>query len=313
MNEARYRNAERRLWASLGVSPTERRLHLSHSGVGVRVQEVGEGPAVVFVHGGSNSGTSWAPLVAQLEDFRCILLDRPGCGLSDPLATNFDNVERLGAFADALIVDVLDAMGLDSAHVVSTSFGGYMALRSAAAHPARIGRMVEFGWSVGAPIGRTPMVMRIAGIPLVGRALASVPPNERAVKMILRNIGLRQALEAGRFSQEAIDWFLAQLRDTNTMRNEIKAGPRLLTVFGGMNERLLLTKSLLASIQTPIHFLWGDEDLYGGAEIARRFVGQIPNASLELMPGAGHAVWMDDPDRAASTTRGFLGQVGTPT
>ena len=95
MNEARYRKAERRLWASLGVSPTERRLHLSHSGVGVRVQEAGEGPAVVFVHGGSNSGTSWAPLVAQLEDFHCILLDRPGCGLSDPLATNFDNVEQV--------------------------------------------------------------------------------------------------------------------------------------------------------------------------------------------------------------------------
>src|SRR5216684_2208051 len=100
MNEVRYREAERRLWDSLGVTPTEQRLHLDRIGTTVRVQEMGEGPAVVFVHGGSTSGASWAPLVARLDGFRCVVLDRPGCGLSDPLVTGFDDVERLGTFAD---------------------------------------------------------------------------------------------------------------------------------------------------------------------------------------------------------------------
>ena len=306
MNEVRYREAERRLWESVGVEPIEQRVHLGRTGVTVRVQEVGRGPAVVLVHGASNSGSSWAPLVARLEGFRRLILDRPGCGLSDPLATGLDDVARLGAFADGLIVDVLDALGLDHAHVVATSFGGYIALRTAAAHPDRIGRMVEFGWTIGAPIARLPVIMRLAGVPVVGRLLAAVPPNERAVRALFRHIGLRQALDAGRVSQEMLDCYLALLRDTHTMRNEIRAGPRVLRPLRGMDDRVLLSPTLLAKIDTPLHFLWGEEDPFGGAEIARRFVAQLPNAELELVPGAGHAVWIDDPDRAATTTRQFL-------
>jgi 2-hydroxy-6-oxonona-2,4-dienedioate hydrolase len=306
VNEARYREAERRLWESVGVEPIEQRVHLGRTGLTIRVQEVGRGPAVVLVHGASNSGSSWAPLVARLDGFRCLMLDRPGCGLSDPLVTGLDDVERLGAFADGLIVDLLDALGLDDAHVVATSFGGYIALRTAAAHPDRIGRMVEFGWTIGAPIARLPVIMRLAGVPVVGRLLAAVPPNERAVRAMFRHIGLRQALDAGRVSQEMLDCYLALLRDTDTMRNEIRAGPRLLRPLRGMDDRVLLSPTLLAKIDTPLHFLWGEEDPFGGAEIARRFVAQLPNAELELVPGAGHAVWIDDPDRAATTTRRFL-------
>ena len=103
-----------------------------------------------------------------------------------------------------------------------------------------------------------------------------------------------------------LDWFVALLRDTPTMRNELKAGPRIIYARGGMNKRILLPAGLLASIQAPIYFLWGAEDPLGGAEIARQFVKQIPNAELELMPGAGHAVWMDDADHAVSATRAFL-------
>jgi pimeloyl-ACP methyl ester carboxylesterase len=306
VNEARYREAERRMWESVGVTPTEQRLRLDRTGATVRVQEVGEGPAVVFVHGVSNSGVSWAQLVAQLDGFRCVVLDRPGCGLSDPLAVGFDDVERLGAFADALIVDVLDALQLERAHVVATSFGGYMALRGAAAHPDRIDRMVLFGWTVGAPIAKVPVVMRLGSGRAVGRLMAAMPVNERAVRMIFRGIGLRQALEAGRIPQEVLDCFLSLLRDTDTMRNDTRSLPRIMTPLRGMNSSILLPTSLLAKIETPIYWLWGDEDPFGGADVASQFVAQLPKAELELMPGAGHAVWIDDPDHAAKTTRTFL-------
>ena len=44
----------------------------------------------------------------------------------------------------------------------------------------------------------------------------------------------------------------------------------------------------------------------GGGEIARRFAGQLPDAELELMSGAGHAPWMDDPDFVAERVGAFL-------
>ncbi len=98
----RYRSAEQRLWRTLGVTPVERSVKLARTGVTVRLQEVGAGPPVVFVHGASNAGTSWASLAALLGGFRCLLLDRPGCGLSDPLPQPLDDSARLAAFADDL-------------------------------------------------------------------------------------------------------------------------------------------------------------------------------------------------------------------
>lgn len=304
MNEQKYREAERRLWDSVGVTPTEQRVRLERAGATVRIQEVGEGTPVVLLHGASNSGSSWATLVARMEGFRCLMVDKPGSGLSEPFPKTFD-LETLNAFADAYVPDILDGLGLESAHVVATSYGGYTALRSAAAHPDRIERMVAFGWTTGAPTSKIPLLMRVATIPALGRLMTSMPAPESAVRSMFKQIGLREALENGRVSQEAIDWYRSQLNDTDTMRNELAAGPRLMTM-KGFDERIYLGDDLLGSIETPVYFLWGEKDPFGDAAIARAFVAKIPNAKLELLPGTGHAVWMDDPDKTAEVTKSFL-------
>ena len=304
-NEARYREAERRLWASVGVAPTERRLPLEHLGLSVRVQEVGDGPTVLFVHGATNSGSSWADLVKDLDGFRCVLLDRPGCGLSDPVPRPFTDVAALQAFADVLIPDVLDALGAARASVVATSFGSWFSLRAAAAHPDRIDRMVLFSYPLGAPMPHAPMVMRLATLPVLAGLTASIPPTERAVRMLLRQIGLRDALASGKFSRVHVDTFLALLRDTDTMRNEVRAGPRVFTVRDGLHPEMLHTPALLAQVAAPTSFLWGREDPMGGEAVARPFVAQLPNAELEMISG-GHAVWIDQPERAAALTTEFL-------
>jgi pimeloyl-ACP methyl ester carboxylesterase len=306
MNVQRFRETEQRLWESVGVAPTERCVHLDRADCAVRVQEVGAGPPVVFVHGASNGGSSWASLAARLDGFRCVLLDRPGCGLSDPFPTRPDGLEGIEARADSLIVDVLDALGLAQAHVVATSYGGYFAFRGAAAHPDRLGRIVEFGWTVGAPMAKVPLVMRISSARALGWMMARVPPTEHAVRMLLRQIGLGAALDSGRFDQLSLDWFVSLLRDTHTMRNEFAASPKLISPIGGMNEEVVLSARLLADIRSPVHFLWGEDDPNGGADIARAFVDLLPNAELELISGAGHAPWIDDPDRAAVATRKFF-------
>ncbi len=118
MSEGIYRQAEQRMWSSVGASPSEQRVHLPRIGTSVRGQEVGEGTPILFVHGASNSGTSWANLAPRLDGFRCLLLDRPGCGLSDPLPEPFEDVAALERFSDALLVDVLNALDLQKSHIV---------------------------------------------------------------------------------------------------------------------------------------------------------------------------------------------------
>lgn len=304
MDEAAFREAESRVWEAAGAQPVERLLSLPTVGTTARVLELGEGPPAVFIHGASTGATSWASLAIRLPGVRCILLDRPGCGLSPPRPRTTEPA-AVAAYADALVVDVLDALGIEDAAAVGTSYGGYFALRAAAAHPARFTRLVELGWPVGAPIESTPWLMRIGMQPFVARLTARIPPNERMVRSMLKQIGLRRAIESGRFGPADVAWFLSVLRDTDTLRNEIDSSLRIVTL-RGFDASTLLPPSLLARVRVPARFLWGDEDPMGGAALARAFVDRLPDATLEMIPRAGHAPWMDEPDLIATRVREFL-------
>ncbi len=300
-----FRAAERRMWGSVGQSPRERRVRLSVLGVDVRVQETGDGAPILFVHGASNSGTSWAGLVPHLEGFRCLLLDRPGCGLSDSVAKPFDDVSSLERFSDELAVDVLDALEVQQAHLVATSYGGFSALRAAATHPDRIDRVVILGWTMGAASPTLPWFMRIAGVHWLGRVMSSFPVSENTVRSMFKRIGLREALAAGKVPDELVTAYTSLLRDTDTMRNDIEIG-RWNMSWKGLNDDIVLSDELLSRIQAPVHLLWGANDPFGGPDVARAFAARIPTATLEVMPNAGHAVWIDDPSHVAGQLKRFL-------
>jgi 2-hydroxy-6-oxonona-2,4-dienedioate hydrolase len=308
LDEAKYRAAERRLWDSFGLAPTERRVHLEHLDVEIRIQEIGEGPPVVLIHGASNGGASWANLVQGLAGFRCIMVDRPGCGLSDPMPGDAGTarVDAVKRAADLLLPDLLDALALPDAHVAGTSYGGFFALRAAAAAPERVRRVVLYSWSMGVPMDHTALVMRIAGIPGLGQVTGRMPVSRSSAKMMLRQIGLKGAIDSGKFDDTMLDWYVALLQHTPTLRNEIRATPKVITPIKGLNRAMLFTDEELARVSSPVHCFWGEDDPNGGAETAKRFVARLPQATLELVAGAGHAPWIDEPDRALSSTLAFL-------
>jgi pimeloyl-ACP methyl ester carboxylesterase len=304
VNEGLFRAAEQRLWTSHGATPTERRLHLDRNDVDVRLQEVGAGPPILFIHGANTSGASWVPLAARLADFRCLILDRPGTGLSQPLRGRVD-ARAMADLGDTLVADVLDAMNLNSAHVVATSLGGYIALRSAAAQGDHIRRMVQFSWPVGAPTAWVPSFMRVLGLPGVGRIMAALPATERSVRMTFRRIGHGTSLDAGRITRADLDCYLAMLRYTETIRNEVAVARAFVSPFRGLG-RTLLPSALLARVETPIHFLWGGNDPFGDAETGHQLIRLLPHATLEVVTGAGHAPWLDDLDRCETAVRNHL-------
>jgi len=303
-NEARFLEAERHLWDTLGVAPTERRVHLARNDVNVRIQELGDGPPVLFVHGGTTSGISWSMLATRLAGFRCILLDRPGTGASEPLPGRFDD-DSLPKLGESLIVDVLDALELDSAHLVATSFGGYLALRTCAAHPERVERMVQFSWPMGAPNPKLPAFFRVSVVPGVSTLMGVVPPNERSVRTLFRLLGHAASLADGRIAPVEVEAYLALLRNTDTMRNEM-AAPRTIMNRAGKLHPHLLPDDLISSITTRTLFLWGENDPFGGEAVARRLVDLMPNGVLEMLADAGHAPWLDELDYCAAATRRFL-------
>jgi pimeloyl-ACP methyl ester carboxylesterase len=304
MNESRYRASESGLWTALGRTPAERFVRLGPAGPRVRVQELGDGPPVLFIHGANTSGLSWATLAAKLRSFRCLLVDRPGTGLSDALPGRIGTAELI-QLGDTFVASLLDALEIERAHVVATSLGGFVALRGAARNPERFDRMVQFSWPAGAPTIRVPASMRLTAVPGVARIAAALPASPSTVRSIFRSVGHGPSLAAGRITADDIAAYLGLLRFTDTLRNDLALSRAAVSPLRGLN-RALLPASVLARIHVPTLFIWGERDSFGDVEVARSVAAAIPHAKLEVLPGAGHAPWLDDLDRCARLTSEFL-------
>lgn len=302
-HHAAYRHAEAQLWDALGARPTERWIDLERLGVTVRVQETGAGAPLLYLHGGPSAGTNWAPLAARLPDFRSIIVDRPGTGLSHPLEVTARNLDE---FADAFVVDLLDALGLSRAHVVASSFGGFLALRAAAIAPERFDRMVQMACPAGAPGMVVPRFMRAAAIGPVRRLITALPTSERAALSMLRQIGHGKTIDAGGISPEFMQWYLSLQRDTPTMRNDLHTIGSLVSPTGAVHPALALTNERLGRIDVPTHFFWGADDPFGGVDVAATTSELLGDATLEMVSDAGHLPWLDDPASAAVAVSTFL-------
>jgi pimeloyl-ACP methyl ester carboxylesterase len=116
------------------------------NGIRTNYLEAGSGDEhVVLIHGSGPGVTSYANwrnvLPALGEDFHVIAPDMVGFGYSDrPTDVKYG----LDTWADQT-VGVMDALGIEKAHLVGNSFGGGIALRIATQHPDRVGKLVLMG------------------------------------------------------------------------------------------------------------------------------------------------------------------------
>lgn len=305
MDTHRYRQAEDALFATAGVDPEERWIALPTLGVKARVLEVGTGRPAVFLHGGPNAAATWAHLAAATEGVRCLLVDRPGCGLSEPLPATPD-ASSLPRYVETLTADVLDGLGLDGADLVGSSFGGYVALRGAAAHPGRVGRVVLAGCPAFVPGWRAPGFFSLLRTPVVGRLLLSLPPTAGAVRTSLRQMGHGRSLAGGRIPAPMLDWVRAWQRDTGTMANDAAMIVACGTRRRGFDPALDLDDAALAAVTAPTLVVAGTDDPVGGEAVCRDLARRLPDARVEVLAGAGHLPWLDDPDGVAGLVSSFL-------
>jgi 3-oxoadipate enol-lactonase len=120
--------------------------HVDVNGARLWVEDEGEGPAVLFVHGGLGDLRLWEPQARALaRQFRSIRYDLRFWGRSTGPPAAFSAVD------DA--VGVLDALGVERAALVGLSLGGGLALDVALAHPDRVWALVHVAAGVsGLPI-----------------------------------------------------------------------------------------------------------------------------------------------------------------
>jgi pimeloyl-ACP methyl ester carboxylesterase len=299
--ETRLAAVERRLHARYGLQVTQRHVDLIEPPIRVRVLEVGEGPPLLLLHGVTLLADHWAPLLAELAGFRCIAVDLPGHGRSDPV--DFRRLP-LRRWYVGMLGALLDRLGLAAAPVVGHSLGGMLGMWLALDAPQRVQALVVIGApAVALPGSRADLLLALLATPPLNRLLLGMPAPLPVYRWLLaRSVG-RHALARSAPELVEASWRAARLPGVagsvaSFLERELQ----------GRHPRpgIALSDAELAAIRQPTLVIWGQDDQrFCPLPQARSAIARIPRARLEVVPG-GHQPWLDDRPRCAALLTAFL-------
>ena len=112
---------------------------ISVNGLSFHVEITGQGEPLVLIMGLGAPGDKWRPNVAAYSrSFRCVTIDNRGAGRSSkPEVPAYSTAEMAGD-----VLGIMDALGIEKAHVNGVSMGGAIAQILAADHPERVRSLI---------------------------------------------------------------------------------------------------------------------------------------------------------------------------
>jgi len=248
----------------------------------------GEGDPVILMHGIPTWGFLFRDLIESLTAKRRVLApDLLGFGFSDKRDC-FDR--SIGRQTEALIA-WMDKLRLDRADIVGHDIGGGIALRLAALHPARVGRLCVMN---GVSYDAWPIELMLQ---------FGHPENRRKMSAGEASTMLKRALKSG-FAvapeDEFLDGLLApygtETGKTSLIRNAAALNTNLTTEI----------THLLPQISAPTLILWGQEDSFQLAKFGKRLASDIPGAKFVPIEKAKHFVMIDQHEIVARELQAFL-------
>jgi pimeloyl-ACP methyl ester carboxylesterase len=258
--EQRFRQLEDELAAELVAEPPSPVDVATRLGPTRAYRWAGAGEPVVFLHGAAGTSMMWVDYAAARGGRAMCAVDTIGEVGRSRQERPVEGPDDLAAW----LAEVLDGLGLERAHLAGTSYGGFLALNLAARHPERVRSLFLID-----PAGVVPV--RLARFLAWGTAvfLASLLP-------------ARPRRAAGR-----------------ALRTPFLDDPRVLRLafYGQRHHRTRLvrpeplTDDQLRSIDQPtVVIVAGKSEVFRVAELCDRASTLLPDAAVEVVPCAGHAV-----------------------
>jgi 3-oxoadipate enol-lactonase len=246
---------------------------------------LGSGEAILLIPGLGTTCTLWDCIVNELGDrFSLIMPDCRCVGRSIQKRAP----QMLSDFAVDLL-ELLDHLQLDRAHVMGLSLGGIIAQQFAIDHPSRVDRLVlisctnRFG----------PYLSEMAS--LIGHALRYFPPD-----VFQRTVGLLgTAPEYLDSHPEMIDEKITSAREMGVARSGIARQLRCLICSDIADKQTY-------RITAPTLVIAGDQDFLIPACYAKKMADQIPGSEFVLIPGCGHNPLTEMPEEVVPRIRDFL-------
>lgn len=265
--------------------------HLNVDGTQVHFRESGEGPPVIFTHGGGSSGAQWRKVCEILSPrFRTITVDHFGHGGTGPWPGPME--ARRHEDDARLVRAVMDHAG-EPAHLVGHSFGGGVVLRLVLGDPAGV---------------RSLTLLE----PIALSLLKEAGETALAEEYIAFAMEFLRRVEAG-----AVDEAWEKMMDVNNapgawnrMSQEarekmIEVTPGVCSVWHG-NINHATTLGECGGINLPILLVHGERTHPRFIRLTGILSEHIPGARLEVIPGAGHMSPLTHPEALAGLLAAHL-------
>ncbi|MFI8202575.1 alpha/beta fold hydrolase [Streptomyces sp. NPDC085937] len=269
--------------------------HLIVDGVRVAYREGGSGEPVVFLHGTPSHSYEWRHVVPHVEaaGHRTLTYDLPGYGLSERPAHRDTSV----AAQTDLLGHLLDALGLDRVSLVAHDIGGAVALRFALAHPGRVRRLMVMD-SVSYDSWPSATWRRIIDEELDDHAAMSQEAFDDLLTRQLTMTVADKSLMSGDVLRAYLAPHASRLGRASFFEHQVRHYDSRYT------EEIA---DRLGRLTLPVRILWGAEDEWQPVRYAERLRDDIPGAELVVIPGAGHFLMEDAPERVVREIIDFLG------
>lgn len=241
------------------------------------------GPAtpIVFFHGVGSDKSVWRPQLAHFDGRRrALAIDYPGYGDSDFAA----GATRADYAAAA--VAVLDALGLERAHICGLSLGGIVAMEMWAAAPDRCASLV------------------------LADTFALHPDGGGITE---RSIAAAEAGPLSAFAEARVDFLLAQPADPAVRAEVVETMSRIDPEAYKLGAEAVWNadeRAAAASIAVPTLVLCGTEDQPTPVALSVELAGLIPGSRFALIPEAGHLTNLEKPAEFNAALDDFLGDIG---
>jgi pimeloyl-ACP methyl ester carboxylesterase len=257
---------------------------LGVAGAELHYERAGSGEPLLLIQGMSGTHAAWGrPFLSLLEeDFECIVFDNRGIGLSGRITEPF-TIDELAADT----AELLEALEIESAHVLGISMGGMVAQELALAHPERL-RSLTLGCTYCG--GPGSQLMDPVDFQALAEAMGSGDRGRVFRAMYELNLSPGFRAEESRYAA-----FTEMAAAMPVARRTVELQIQAILAHD--------TSGRLPGLATPTLVIHGRVDRVLGVANGPQIASLIPDARLELLEDVGHMFWWEQPERSAGLIR----------
>jgi 3-oxoadipate enol-lactonase len=239
-------------------------------GMSIAYVEHGVGEPLLLLHGGESNKLQYGSLARHLaEGIWAISYDQRDCG--DTVCE--DAAYSLKTLADDAVW-LMDALGLEKAHVMGMSYGGMLALQVGLHHPERVQSLIVGAAPYSHSSLNTEFAQRIIGM----------SPEERKPHMIAACLS-DEGLKNSSLMEAMTQVLTAGSTRPGSIRMKVAAEHDM--------------TGLAEGISAPTLLIYGADDPLGTVDNGDRLAEEIPNSKLVTMDGARHSFSLEFADDTA--------------